>query len=64
VELVAAIIVYSASVMGILVSLGEIRIISIIGIGCANEGLLVVRNETVRRIITMWFVSPVVGCFI
>ena len=40
VEFVAAIIVHSASVMGIPVSLGEIVTASIIGIGCANEGLL------------------------
>ena len=58
VEFVAAIIVHSASVMGIPVSLGEIVTASIIGIGCANEGLLAARNETVQRIITMWFVSP------
>lgn len=58
VEFVAAIIVHSASIMGIPVSLGEIVTAAIIGIGCANEGLLTARNATVQRIITMWFVSP------
>ncbi|MCL7414523.1 MAG: anion permease [ANME-2 cluster archaeon] len=61
VEFLAAIIVHSASVMGIPVSLGEIVTASIIGIGCANEGLLAARTVTVQRIITMWFVSPLVA---
>ena len=57
-EFVAAIIVHSASVMGIPVSLAEIVTAYIIRIGCANEGLLAARNETVQRILTLWFVSP------
>ncbi|MBW6518494.1 MAG: inorganic phosphate transporter family protein [ANME-2 cluster archaeon] len=58
VEFVAAVLVHAASIMGIPVSLGEIVTAAIIGIGCANEGLLTARNETVQKIVTMWFVSP------
>jgi len=60
-EFVAAIIVHSASIMGIPVSLGETVTAAIIGIGCANEGLLAAKNVTVQRIITMWFVLPLVA---
>jgi sulfate permease len=61
VEFVAAVLVHTASIMGIPVSLGEIVTAAIIGIGCANEGLLAARNETVQKIITMWFVSPLMA---
>lgn len=61
VEFVAALLVHAASIMGIPVSLGEIVTAAIIGIGCANEGLLAARNETVQKIITMWFVSPLMA---
>ncbi|HUV83696.1 MAG TPA: inorganic phosphate transporter [archaeon] len=61
VEFVAAFIVHSASIMGIPVSLGEIVTASIIGIGCANQGLVATKNDTVKRILTMWFVSPVIA---
>ena len=61
VEFVAAILVHTASIMGIPVSLGEIVTASIIGIGCANQGLIATKNDTVRRIIVMWFVSPILA---
>jgi phosphate/sulfate permease len=60
-EFVAAIIVHSASIMGIPFSLGKIVTAAIIGIGCANERLLAAKNVTVQRKITMWFVSPLVA---
>jgi sulfate permease len=61
VEFVAAILVHTASVMGIPVSLGEIVTASIIGIGCANQGLIATKNDTVKRIVAMWFVSPILA---
>lgn len=61
VEFVSAIIVHVASIMGIPVSLGEIVTAAIIGIGCANQGLVAAKSETVKKIVSMWFISPLVA---
>lgn len=61
VEFIAAIIVHVASILGVPVSLGEIVAAGIIGIGCANSGMQLVKGEVVKKIIIAWFVSPLLA---
>ncbi len=61
VEFTAAIIVHVASITGIPVSLGEIVASGIIGIGCANSGMHIVRSNTVKKIAIAWVISPVIA---
>lgn len=61
VEFTAAIIVHIASILGIPVSLGEIVASGIIGIGCANSGMHIVRSNTVKKIAIAWVVSPLLA---
>jgi len=61
VEFTAAIIVHIASILGIPVSLGEIVAAGVIGIGCANSGMHIVRSDTVKKIVTAWFISPIIA---
>ncbi|MDD5474251.1 MAG: inorganic phosphate transporter [Candidatus Methanoperedens sp.] len=61
VEFTAAIIVHVASIHGIPVSLGEIVASGIIGIGCANSGMHIVKSETVKKILIAWVVSPLLA---
>jgi len=58
VEVISAVIVHVASYMGIPVSLGEIVTASIIGIGCARQGVAIAKNETVKNILIAWVISP------
>lgn len=58
VEFISASIVHAASYMGIPVSLGEIVTASIIGIGCARQGVMIAKNDTVKNILIAWIVSP------
>lgn len=58
VEFTSAFIVHIASIKGIPVSLGEIVAAGIIGIGCANSGMHLVKGEVVKKILIAWVVSP------
>ncbi len=58
VEFVSAVIVHVASINGIPVSLGEIVVAGVIGIGCANSGMHIVRGNTVKKIMISWLISP------
>lgn len=61
VELTSAILVHVASILGVPVSLGEIVAAGIIGIGCANSGMHLVKGEVVKKIIIAWVVSPLLA---
>ncbi len=61
VEFTSAILVHVASILGVPVSLGEIVAAGIIGIGCANSGMHLVKGEVVKKIIIAWVVSPVLA---
>ena len=61
VEFTAAILVHVASILGVPVSLGEIVAAGIIGIGCANSGMHIVRGEVVKKILIAWIVSPLLA---
>jgi len=61
VEFTAAILVHIASILGIPVSLGEIVAAGVIGIGCANSGMHIVRSDTVKKIVIAWFISPIIA---
>ncbi len=61
VEFTSAIIVHVASILGIPVSLGEIVASGVIGIGCANSGMHIVRGDVVRKIIVAWVLSPLLA---
>jgi len=58
VEFTSAIIVHIASILGIPVSLGEIVAAGVIGIGCANSGMHMVKDDVVKKIVMAWFISP------
>ena len=58
VEFTSAFIVHIASIQGIPVSLGEIVAAGIIGIGCANSGMHIVKSDVVKKILIAWFISP------
>jgi PiT family inorganic phosphate transporter/sulfate permease len=61
VEFTSAIIVHVASIKGIPVSLGEIVAAGIIGIGCANSGMHIVKSDVVKKILIAWFISPLLA---
>ncbi len=61
VEFVAAIIVHLATILGIPVSLGEIVTAGVIGIGCANSGMHIIKSTTVKKILIAWFISPLIA---
>ncbi|MFZ3166059.1 MAG: inorganic phosphate transporter [Candidatus Methanoperedens sp.] len=61
VEFTSAFIVHIASIKGIPVSLGEIVAAGIIGIGCANSGMHVVKGDVVKKILIAWVVSPLLA---
>ncbi|MFZ2412031.1 MAG: inorganic phosphate transporter, partial [Candidatus Methanoperedens sp.] len=61
VEFTSAFIVHIASIRGVPVSLGEIVAAGVIGIGCANSGMHIVKSETVKKIVIAWFVSPLLA---
>ncbi|MCE8427251.1 MAG: anion permease [Candidatus Methanoperedens sp.] len=61
VEFTSAIIVHVASIMGIPVSLGEIVSAGVIGIGCANSGMHIIKGEVVKKIMIAWVVSPLLA---
>jgi sulfate permease len=61
VEFTAAIIVNVASIAGIPVSIGEIVASGIIGIGCANSGMHIVKGNVVKKIAVAWVVSPLIA---
>ncbi|MGB8218081.1 MAG: inorganic phosphate transporter, partial [Candidatus Methanoperedens sp.] len=61
VEFTSAIIVHAASILGIPVSLGEIVASGIIGIGCANSGMQIVKSNTVKKILIAWVISPILA---
>ncbi len=61
VEFTSAIIVHVASILGVPVSLGEIVAAGVIGIGCANSGMHLVRGEVVKKIMIAWVVSPLLA---
>lgn len=61
VEFIAAGIVHAASIMGIPVSLGEIVTAGVIGIGCANSGMHIMKGETVKKIAMAWIISPLLA---
>ncbi len=61
VEFTSAIIVHMASILGVPVSLGEIVAAGVIGIGCANSGMHLVRGEVVKKIMIAWVVSPLLA---
>lgn len=61
VEFTAAIIVNVASIAGIPVSIGEIVASGIIGIGCANSGMHIVKSNIVKKIAIAWVVSPLLA---
>ncbi|MCX9085197.1 MAG: inorganic phosphate transporter [Candidatus Methanoperedens sp.] len=58
VEFSSAIIVHIASIKGIPISLGEIVAAGIIGIGCANSGMHLVKSDVVKKIVVAWVISP------
>ncbi len=61
VEFIAAAIVHLASIYGIPVSLGEIVTAGVIGIGCANSGMHIMKGETVKKIAMAWIISPLLA---
>ncbi len=61
VEFTSAIIVHIASILGVPVSLGEIVAAGVIGIGCANSGMHIVKGEVVKKIMIAWVVSPILA---
>ncbi len=61
VEFTSALIVHVASILGVPVSLGEIVAAGVIGIGCANAGMHIVKSDTVKKILVAWFISPVLA---
>jgi PiT family inorganic phosphate transporter/sulfate permease len=61
VEFTSAIIVHVASILGVPVSLGEIVAAGVIGIGCANSGMHLVKGEVVKKIMIAWVVSPLLA---
>lgn len=61
VEFISALIVHIASILGIPVSLGEIVAAGVIGIGCANNGMHIVKSDTVKKIMMAWVVSPLLA---
>jgi PiT family inorganic phosphate transporter/sulfate permease len=61
VEFTAAGIVHLASILGVPVSLGEIVAAGVIGIGCANSGMHLVKSATVKKIVIAWFISPLLA---
>ena len=61
VEFTSAFIVHIASIKGIPVSLGEIVAAGIIGIGCANSGMHIVKGDVVKKILIAWLVSPLLA---
>ncbi len=61
VEFTSALIVLVASITGIPVSLGEIVSSGIIGIGCANSGMHIVKSNTVKKIAIAWVISPLIA---
>lgn len=61
VEFISAGIVHAASILGIPVSLGEIVAAGVIGIGCANAGLHIVRGDVVKKILISWVISPILA---
>ncbi len=61
VEFTSAIIVHIASILGVPVSLGEIVAAGVIGIGCANSGMHLVKGEVVKKIMIAWVVSPLLA---
>ena len=61
VEFIAAIIVHAASIYGIPVSLGEIVTAGVIGIGCANSGMHIMKGDTVKKIAMAWIISPLLA---
>ncbi len=61
VEFVSALIVHLATIFGIPVSLGEIVTAGVIGIGCANSGMHVIRGEVVKKILMAWVISPLLA---
>ena len=58
VEFTSAFLVHIASIKGVPVSLGEIVAAGIIGIGCANRGMHIVKSEVVKKILIAWVISP------
>ena len=61
VEFIAAGIVHAASIYGIPVSLGEIVTAGVIGIGCANSGMHIMKGDTVKKIAMAWIISPLLA---
>lgn len=61
VEFTSAFIVHIASIKGIPVSLGEIVAAGIIGIGCANSGMHIVKGDVVKKILIAWVISPLLA---
>ena len=61
VEFIAAAIVHAASIYGIPVSLGEIVTAGVIGIGCANSGMHIMKGDTVKKIAMAWIISPLLA---
>lgn len=61
VEFTSAFIVHIASIKGIPVSLGEIVAAGIIGIGCANSGMHIIKGEVIKKILIAWVVSPLLS---
>jgi sulfate permease len=61
VEFISALIVHIASINGIPVSLGEIVAAGVIGIGCANSGMHIVKSNTVKKILMAWVISPLLA---
>lgn len=61
VEFTSALIVHIASINGIPVSLGEIVAAGIIGIGCANSGMHIVKGDVVKKILMAWVISPLLA---
>ncbi|MDW7726395.1 MAG: anion permease [Candidatus Methanoperedens sp.] len=61
VEFIAAAIVHAASIYGIPVSLGEIVTAGVIGIGCANSGMHIMKGDTVKKIAMAWVISPLLA---
>ncbi len=61
VEFTSAIIVHIASILGVPVSLGEIVAAGVIGIGCANSGMHIVKGEVVKKIVIAWIISPLLA---
>lgn len=61
VEFTSAFLVHIASIKGIPVSLGEIVAAGIIGIGCANSGMHIVKSDVVKKILIAWVISPLLA---